>query len=135
MLAEVDSWIKHHRVHLNKAQALKDLLMGENDVTIDFPPGDLTKTIPPRHTNNIWTPTREIKMLRKALTKDYLYTDEEIIRMKRRIRDLYRLRRDMTRGFGFGNGGEPMIDMTESSMNQQVEDIKQSYDSIDKVAL
>ena len=55
--------------------------------------------------------------------------------MKRRIRDLYRLRRDMTRGFGFGNGGEPMIDMTESSMNQQVEDIKQSYDSIDKVAL
>ena len=83
----------------------------------------------------MWTPTREIKMLRKALTKDYLYTDEEIIRMKRRIRDLYRLRRDMTRGFGFGNGGEPMTDMTESSMNQQVEDIKQSYDSIDKVAL
>lgn len=83
----------------------------------------------------MWTPTREIKMLRKALTKDYLYTDEEIIRMKRRIRDLYRLRRDMTRGFGFGNGGAPMIDMTQSSMNSQVEEIKQSYDNIDKVAL
>lgn len=37
MLAEVDGWINHHRQHLNKAQALKDLLMGENDVTIDFP--------------------------------------------------------------------------------------------------
>ena len=83
----------------------------------------------------MWTPTREIKMLRKALTKDYLYNNEEIIRMKRRLRDLYRLRRDMTRGFGFGNGGAPMIDMTQSSMNSQVEEIKQSYDNIDKVAL
>jgi hypothetical protein len=82
-----------------------------------------------------WTPTKEIKMLRTALTKDYLYNDEEIIRMKRRLRDLYRLRRDMTRGFGFGNGGVPLIDMTQSSMNQQVEEIKQSYDNIDKVAL
>ena len=83
----------------------------------------------------MWTPTREIKMLRKALTKDYLYSDEEIIRMKRRIRDLYRLRRDMTRGFGFGNGGEPLIDMTESSMNKQVQELQQSYDNIAKVAL
>jgi len=83
----------------------------------------------------MWTPTREIKMLRKALTKEYLYNDEEIIRMKRRLSDLYRLRRDMTRGFGFGNGGEPLIDMTESSMNQQVSEIQQTYDNIDKVAL
>ena len=74
-------------------------------------------------------------MLRKALTKEYLYNDEEIIRMKRRLSDLYRLRRDMTRGFGFGNGGEPLIDMTESSMNQQVSEIQQTYDNIDKVAL
>ena len=36
MLAEVDSWIDHHRVQMKKAQALKYLLMGENDVTIDF---------------------------------------------------------------------------------------------------
>jgi len=83
----------------------------------------------------MWTPTREIKMLRKALTKDYLYNDEEIIRMKRRLRDLYRLRRDMTRGFGFGNGGAPLIDMTQSGMQQQVEEIKESFDNIDKVAL
>ena len=27
MLAEVDGWINHHRQHLNKAQALKDLLI------------------------------------------------------------------------------------------------------------
>ena len=40
MLAEVDGWIKHHRQHLNKAQALKDLLMGDSDVTMDFPHAD-----------------------------------------------------------------------------------------------
>ena len=37
MLAEVDGWIDHHRLQMKKAQALKYLLMGENDVTIDFP--------------------------------------------------------------------------------------------------
>jgi hypothetical protein len=83
----------------------------------------------------MWTPTKEIKMLRKALQKDYLYSTEEIIRMKRRVNDLLRLRRDMTRGCGFGNGGPPLIDMTESSMTQQVDEIKESYDNIDKVAL
>ena len=44
MLAEVDGWIKHHREGMNKAQALKNLLMGYRDVNIDFPhsPGDVT---------------------------------------------------------------------------------------------
>lgn len=81
-----------------------------------------------------WTPTKEIKMLRKALEKDYLYDTDEIIRMKRRIRDLMQLRRDMKRGYGFGSE-PPLIDMTQSSMMKQVDEIKESYDSIDKVAL
>ena len=58
MLAEVDGWIKHHRQHLNKAQALKDLLMGERNANMDFPhwPGEVTEkqflqenTIPDRY--------------------------------------------------------------------------------------
>ncbi|MEK9894740.1 MAG: hypothetical protein VW454_07235 [Pelagibacteraceae bacterium] len=58
MLAEVDGWIKHHRQHLNKAQALKDLLMGERNANMDFPhwPGEVTTkqflqedTIPDRY--------------------------------------------------------------------------------------
>ena len=82
-----------------------------------------------------WTPTKEIKMLRKALEKDYLYNTDEIIRMKRRINDLMSLRRDMKRGYGFGNGGLPLIDMTQNSMQKQVNQIKESFDNIDKVAL
>ena len=58
MLAEVDGWIKHHRQHLSKAQALKDLLMGERNANMDFPhwPGEVTEkqflqenTIPDRY--------------------------------------------------------------------------------------
>ena len=58
MLAEVDGWIKHHRQHLSKAQALKNLLMGHRDVNMDFPhwPGEVTEkqflqenTIPDRY--------------------------------------------------------------------------------------
>ena len=58
MLAEVDSWIKHYREGLNKAQALKDLLMGERNANMDFPhwPGEVTNkqflqedTIPDRY--------------------------------------------------------------------------------------
>lgn len=82
-----------------------------------------------------WTPTKEIKMLRTALEKDYLYNTDEIIRMKRRIRDLMQLRRDMKRGYGFGNGGLPLIDMTQNGMQKQVNEIKESFDNIDKVAL
>ena len=58
MLAEIDGWIKHHREGMNKAQALKNLLMGHRDVSMDFPhwPGEVTSkqflqenTIPDRY--------------------------------------------------------------------------------------
>ena len=51
MLAEVDGWIKHHRQHLNKAQALKDLLMGERNANIEFPTKQFLQenTIPDRY--------------------------------------------------------------------------------------
>ncbi|CAF34300.1 hypothetical protein S-PM2d235 [Synechococcus phage S-PM2] len=82
-----------------------------------------------------WTPTKEIKLLKEALKKDYLYSGDEIRRMKRRLRDLRQFKIDMKRGYGFGNGGIPVIDMTSNSMENQVEEIKESIDLIDKVAL
>lgn len=44
MLAEVDGWIKYYSTGMKKATALKTLLMGERDVTMDFPhwPGEVT---------------------------------------------------------------------------------------------
>lgn len=44
ILAEVGSWIDHHRKGMEKATALKELLMGHRDVSMDFPhwPGEVT---------------------------------------------------------------------------------------------
>lgn len=83
----------------------------------------------------MWTPAKEIKMLKMALKKDYLYDSNELRRMKRRLRDLYQFKRDLTRGPGFGHGGLPVIDYTQSSMEAQVEEIQETYDNIDKVVL
>jgi len=53
--------------------------------------------------NNVsWSPRKEINMLKKALKQDYLYNDEEIRRMKARLRDMYIVNKQLKRGPGFG---------------------------------
>lgn len=44
MLTEIDGWIKYYRAGLDKATALKSLLMGNRDVSLDFPhwPSEMT---------------------------------------------------------------------------------------------
>jgi len=53
--------------------------------------------------NKSWSPAIEIKMLKKALKKDYLYSDDELRKMKSRLRDMKIVRRQLKRGPGFGN--------------------------------
>lgn len=47
ILSEVDAWIEHHRKGMQKAAALKSLMMGHRDVSMDFPhwPGEVTDKI------------------------------------------------------------------------------------------
>jgi hypothetical protein len=51
---------------------------------------------------NIWSPRKEINMLKAALKKDYLYSDEELKKMKSRLRDMYIVNKQLKRGPGFG---------------------------------
>ena len=53
--------------------------------------------------NKSWSPAIVIKMLKKALKKDYLYSDDELRKMKSRLRDMKIVRRQLKRGPGFGN--------------------------------
>ena len=50
----------------------------------------------------IWSPQKEIKLLKKALKQDYMYSDEELRKMKVRLRDMYIVNKQMKRGPGFG---------------------------------
>ena len=50
----------------------------------------------------IWSPQKEIKLLKKALKQDYLYSDEELRKMKVRLRDMYIFNKQMKGGPGFG---------------------------------
>jgi len=53
--------------------------------------------------NNVsWSPRREINLLKKALKQDYLYSDEELRKMKSRLRDMYIVNKQLKRGPGFG---------------------------------
>jgi hypothetical protein len=53
-------------------------------------------------TSEIWSPQREIKLLKKALKQDHLYSDEELRKMKVRLRDMYIVNKQLKRGPGFG---------------------------------
>ena len=53
-------------------------------------------------TSEIWSPQREINLIKKALKQDHLYSDEELRKMKGRLRDMYIVNKQMKRGPGFG---------------------------------
>jgi len=82
-----------------------------------------------------WTPAKEINWIKNALKKDYLYDENELRRLKRRLRDLRRLKYDMSKGNGFGNGKQFVMDMTSNSLTEDVAEIRETIDQIDKVAL
>lgn len=44
ILAEIDAWVKYYSTGMKKATALKELLLGHRDVSMDFPhwPGEVT---------------------------------------------------------------------------------------------
>lgn len=50
----------------------------------------------------MWSPRKEIKYLKEALKKDYLYSDEELRKMKARLRDMYIVNQQLKKGPGFG---------------------------------
>ena len=50
----------------------------------------------------IWSPRTEIKAIKEALKKDYLYNDEELRKLKSRLRDMYIVNQQLKRGNGFG---------------------------------
>jgi len=56
----------------------------------------------PQQQPGIWSPAAEIKMLKEALKKDYLYNDDELRKMKARLRDMYIVNKQLKRGNGFG---------------------------------
>ena len=49
-----------------------------------------------------WSPGREIKMIKEALKKDYLYDDKELRRLKTRLRHMKIVQAQLKRGPGFG---------------------------------
>lgn len=49
-----------------------------------------------------WSPQREIRMLKEALKKDYLYNGDELRKMKTRLRHMKIVRAQLKRGPGFG---------------------------------
>ena len=83
----------------------------------------------------MWTVTKEIKWIKNALKKEYLYDTDEIIRLKRRLRDLRVLKHDMNKGYGFGNGDVPVIDMTQTSMQMQADEAVETIETIDRNVL
>ena len=50
----------------------------------------------------IWSPRKEINAIKEALKKDYLYNDEELRKLKSRLRDMYIVNQQLKRGNGFG---------------------------------
>jgi hypothetical protein len=51
---------------------------------------------------NTWSPRTEINLLKKALKQDHLYSNEELRKMKSRLRDMYIVNKQLKRGPGFG---------------------------------
>lgn len=49
-----------------------------------------------------WSPQKEIKMIKESLKQDHLYTDQELKKLKSRLRDMYIVNKQMKRGPGFG---------------------------------
>jgi len=60
--------------------------------------GDVIPDIQP----GIWNPRQEIEYLKKALKRDHLYNDEELRKLKSRLRDMYTVNKQLKRGNGFG---------------------------------
>jgi len=52
--------------------------------------------------NHAWTPQIEINMLKKALKNEHLYSDDELRKMKTRLRHMKIVKRQLNRGLGFG---------------------------------
>jgi hypothetical protein len=50
----------------------------------------------------IWSPRKEINMIKEALKKDYLYSNEELRKLKGRLRDMYIVNQQLKRTNGFG---------------------------------
>ena len=50
----------------------------------------------------IWSPRTEINAIKAALKKDYLYSNEELRKLKSRLRDMYTVNKQLKRGNGFG---------------------------------
>jgi len=50
----------------------------------------------------VWNPRQEIEYLKKALKRDHLYSDEELRKLKSRLRDMYTVNKQLKRGNGFG---------------------------------
>ena len=50
----------------------------------------------------IWSPASEIKMIKEALKQDHLYSDDELKKLKSRLRDMYMVNKQLKRGNGFG---------------------------------
>lgn len=82
----------------------------------------------------MWSPKREINLIKESLKKDYLYNDDEIRRLKRRLKDLRAINYDMHRGNGFGNGGAPVIDMTTQGMQNQANEAVETLNQLDRTA-
>lgn len=84
--------------------------------------------------SNMWSPQKEINYVKTALKSEHLYNDNELRRLKRRLRDLYKIKRDMTRGDGFGNGGAPVIDLTQSALQSTADEAMETLDQLDRTA-
>jgi hypothetical protein len=50
----------------------------------------------------IWSPRKEINMIKEALKRDYLYSGEELRKLKGRLRDMYIVNQQLKRTNGFG---------------------------------
>lgn len=55
-----------------------------------------------KENNQSWSPRKEINMLKSALKKQHMYTDQELHKMKARLRDMYIVNKQLKRGPGFG---------------------------------
>jgi len=68
---------------------------------ISMKPNEETQPVS-MNVSNMWSPKREIKYIKEALKKDYLYSDEELRKLKSRLRDMYIVNSQLKKGPGFG---------------------------------
>jgi hypothetical protein len=62
----------------------------------------VNEPMPSQQPGVMWSPAKQIKMLKEALKKDYLYSDDELKKLKSRLRDMYIVNKQLKRGNGFG---------------------------------